>query len=497
MGGMMKKNLHWYDFIVVPSFSLGLSIASAVLTPLLLPYLVVLFMPADYKNTYLGNIRLVGLAVAMMVQPMAGLLSDRSTSRWGRRRPYIFIGTLFNIIFLGVMGASQLFVDSSADSFFWSIFGVSTSFALLLVGNVILQISSNVAQGASQGLIPDIVPEHQRGLASGVKSVYELIPSLLGLVIGPLVGGGKIWLTFGIIMAGFLVTMLVTVFFVHEEPLKEKATDKIAERMWRLVGLTAIFVLVTQVLQYFVKFSGNWFSAMGMNLNAQVALVGLAGLIAMAGSIFLGVYFGAWVGIGAEARQQKSFIWWVVNRLMFLAAVGSIQAFAQFYLKDVLGFPAAKAASNTGVLMAVVAIFLVISSLAGGALADKLGRKRLIYAASFIAAFGTVLLLFARDMPLVIVSGCFIGLGAGTFMATSWALGTDLAPAKEAGRYLGISNLAGAGAGIVGAGIGGPMADYFNKLQPGLGYLVIFAIYGALFLLAAVTMLRVKIPAKN
>ena len=80
-------------------------------------------------------------------------------------------------------------------------------------------------------------------------------------------------------------------------------------------------------------------------------------------------------------------------------------------------------------------------------------------------------------------------------MATSWALGTDLVPPKEAGRYLGISNLAGAGAGIVGTGIGGPMADFFNALKPGLGYLVIFAIYGALFLLSVAALSKVHIPA--
>ena len=57
--------------------------------------------------------------------------------------------------------------------------------------------------------------------------------------------------------------------------------------------------------------------------------------------------------------------------------------------------------------------------------------------------------------------------------------------------------LAGAGAGIVGAGIGGPMADFFNALKPGLGYLVIFAIYGALFLISVATLTKVHIPASR
>jgi MFS family permease len=98
---------------------------------------------------------------------------------------------------------------------------------------------------------------------------------------------------------------------------------------------------------------------------------------------------------------------------------------------------------------------------------------------------------------MVIVSGCILGVGAGTFMASNWALGTDLVPPKEAGRYLGISNLAGAGAGIVGAGIGGPMADFFNRTHPGLGYLVIFAIYAGLFLLSVVVLRGIPEPNKS
>jgi MFS family permease len=210
----------------------------------------------------------------------------------------------------------------------------------------------------------------------------------------------------------------------------------------------------------------------------------------MAGAIFVGVFTGAWVGIGKEARDQRSFIWWVINRLLFLAAVNSIQSFIQYFLTDVLHM--ANAATVTTVVMAVVAVFLIISALAGGYLADRVGRKRLVAISGLVAAAGTVVMIFATSIPMVVVSGCIIGIGAGTFMATNWALGTDLVPPKEAGRYLGISNLAGAGAGIVGAGIGGPMADFFNGLRPGLGYLVIFGVYAALFLLSVAVLVKVK-----
>jgi Na+/melibiose symporter-like transporter len=359
---------------------------------------------------------------------------------------------------------------------------------------MLLQVSSNTGQAAVQGLIPDLVPIHQRGRASGVKAVMELVPSIPLIAVGALVGRGKIGLTTGLIMAVFLITMLITVFGVREEPQEEPEPRDIGPLIWRLVGLTIIFVAATQGGAWFVGFAGDVLAGQGADVTAQVAIVGLAGLLAMAGAILIGVYLGARVGIGPEASEQTSFIWWVVNRLLFLAGVGSIQGFALYYLRDVLLLPDAE--RWTGVLLAFVAVFLIASALGGGYLSDRLGRRRLVALSGLVAAAGTLVLLLAGDITLVIVAGSIIGLGAGTFMATNWALGTDLVPPHEAGRYLGISNLAGAGAGIVGAGIGGPMADFFNALEPGLGYLVIFGLYGMLFLLSAVVLVRVKVPAK-
>ena len=494
-GDTMAGRLRWIDHITINIYWLGINIASGIITPVLLPYLVVLFMPPEQKNTYLAQVRVFGLAVAMLVQPVAGMLSDRTTSHWGRRRPYICAGALFNILFLGIIGASTAFIGSALDSFFQSAFGVSAAYAVLVGGVVLLQISSNVGHGALQGLIPDLVPEDQRGQASGVKAVMELVPVFLVLGIGPLVDAGRVWLTIGIIMASFPITMLVTLLTVHEAPLQEKPDAPIAEPILRLVALTVIFIAVTRAAIWLVSASGTWLTQRDAALGLTIALVGTAGLIAMAGSILLGVYFGAWVGIGKEAPRQTGFIWWVVNRLLFLAAVGSIQGFAQYFLSDVLHIP--NAATMTSVLLGGVAVFLIPSALIGGRMADRVGRVRLVALAGLVAAGGTALLLFSTNMPMVVVSGCIIGTGAGIFMATNWALGTDLAPAGEAGRYLGISNLAGAGAGIVGAGIGGPMADSFNALQPGLGYLVIFAIYGALFLLSTATLALVGEPARR
>ncbi len=487
----MSKLLRWYQHLAINSYWLGLNIATGIITPLLLPYLVVQFMPADYKNTYLANLRVIGLAVAMFVQPLAGMFSDRNTSRWGRRRPYVFASAVLNVLFLAIIAATPALKGSPLDPAFLRTLGATTAYLVLLIGVVLLQVSSNLGQGAIQGIIPDLVPPSQRGFSSGVKSVMELLPVFLVLFIGPLVDAGRISLVVFIMMAGFVVTMFITLRWAKETQQTEVPTESLREPIIRIALLTTIFVTVSRVAVWLVQISGVLVK--GYAVPVQVAVVGIAGLVGMAGSIFLGVYLGAWVGIGSQARKQTSFIWWVINRLLFLAAVGSIQSFAQYYLKDVLHVP--NPATMTTILLAVVALFLIPSALGGGSLADRFGRKRLLYASGLVAGFGTLILLFANGMPLVIVAGCLIGLATGTFMATSWALGTELAPANEAGRYLGISNLAGAGAGIVGSGIGGPMADFFNLLQPGLGYIVIFTLYAILFFVSVFTLTNIHSPA--
>lgn len=487
----MDKRMTWLDHIMINIYWLGINVASGTITPVLLPYLVALFVPDELKNTYLATVRVAGLAVAMMIQPIAGVLSDRNNSRFGRRRPYIVGGTIANIIFLIIVGTSPNFVGSALDGVVEPLLGVNSAYVILLAGIVLLQISSNFAQGALQGLIPDLVPENQRGRSSGVKAVLELLPAFLIIFIGPLVDAGKIWLTIGIIAFSFFITMVLTVLFVHEDPYQNKSDEKVGEAVIRLVALTGIFVGVSQLAVRVVSASAKYFALQSLSIGLQVVLVGLVGLIGMAGSIFIGVYFGAWIGIGKQAHRQKSFIWWVINRLLFLAAVGSIQGFAQYFLSDSLNIP--NAATMTTYLLAAVGVFVIPAALGGGYLADRIGRKRLVGLSGLIAGGGTLLLLFSTNITLVIISGCIIGAGAGIFMATSWALGTDLAPAEEAGRYLGISNLAGAGAGIVGAGIGGPMADFYNAINPGMGYLVIFAIYGALFVLATLSLTMVRI----
>ncbi|HZU87229.1 MAG TPA: MFS transporter, partial [Anaerolineaceae bacterium] len=219
------KKMRWFDYLTLNSYSLGFNLSTATITPILLPYLVVLFMPPEEKNTHLATVRVIGLAMAMLMQPLFGMLSDRSTSRFGRRRPFIVAGTLLNILCLVLVGFTPSLPGAGTSGFL----GVSIAFAALIAGIILMQVGANISMGAYQGLIPDLVPEDQRGRASGVKSIMELLPIILVMFIGPLVGKGLIWQVVGILILGYVLVTLVTMFFVHEKPLLEKPVGPLRE----------------------------------------------------------------------------------------------------------------------------------------------------------------------------------------------------------------------------------------------------------------------------
>ncbi len=175
------------------------------LNSIILPLVLLQYVDETQKNTYLGLLTFTGLLLAMIFQPLVGILSDRSRFRRGRRRPFVFVGTLLAIIFLPGIG-------------------LAGSVVLLLAVYCLLQISTNTAQGAFQAFIPELVPEEHRGRASGVKSIMELLG---GLILVRLVayfmdsyylGDGErwLWVSLGAIGIALLGAMLFTVFTVKE-----------------------------------------------------------------------------------------------------------------------------------------------------------------------------------------------------------------------------------------------------------------------------------------
>jgi MFS family permease len=140
-------------------------------------------------------------------------------------------------------------------------------------------------------------------------------------------------------------------------------------------------------------------------------------------------------------------------------------------------------AKQTGDLLAMITITLIFLALIGGWLSDRVGARKTLVAASVLASLGCILLLFARTPQTLLLYGSVVGAGIGLFLTANWALANRLAPPDEAGKFLGLTNLATAGAGAAGR-LEGPLIDLLNSLQPGAFYG-----YTAMFLFGALTTL--------
>ncbi len=475
------KTRKWYDFISINLFWLGLNFRNTALGSVFMPYMVSLFVNPEVKNTALGLMRTAGLIIAMLVQPLAGMMSDRNTSRYGRRRPYIFVGVLLDLLFL------------TAIAF-------STNYWTLLIAVLLIQVSSNISHGPLQGLIPDLVPPEQHGRASAFKSIFELLPIILvPLTIASLVEGGQLgWAVFatGLFL---LVIMLLTMLLVKEQPLQEKPTISPNEPLRLVFGmlkgilLGALAGIASGVI---VGAASGIFALIFLNKSLAL-LVGLSlgGLTSMVVAVLVGVWSGIKQALGDETKDTPAFPWWVTNRFFFLAAATSLQGFAAYFLMSTFGITIEAAIGLSANLFLVAGVFTLLTALPSGWLSDKIGHRTLVFISGLIGLVGTALLLLTYQFPLlslIYMAGCLIGFATGLFMTTNWALGTTIVPDEKAGRYLGISNLAGAGAGMVGAGIGGPLADLIDRSNPGSGYFVLFFCYAALFLLSSLTVLRIK-----
>jgi MFS family permease len=479
------KKFHWYDHLSVNLLCLGINIRNHAVGSLFLPYLVDQFVQSGMKNSALGMLRTAGLIVAMLAQPVFGLLSDRSTSRFGRRRPFIFAGFLLDLLFL------------AAIYFAWN-------YPALVVDLLFFQISANMSHGPLQALIPDLVPENQRGVSAGIKAIFELIPLIIvGFGIAGLVSRGHYPLAVVVTGAAMLLIMLLTLLLVKEQPLAQKPDSPFWPPMRRVLGMLAGLLAGAAAGIAAGGLAGGVVGLVSWPLlgarSAQMLGIGLAGLVAMVTAVGAGVWAGvrSTLGktIGAKTVERAPFTWWVINRLFYLAAITSLQSFAPFFFMFAFKISRDEAVGLTGSLMTMVGVFTLLTALPGGWISDRFGHRKIIAGSGIAAAFGSFLLLITvwlPSIPLVYAIGAVLGLATGLFMAANWAYGTSLVPAAEAGRYMGISNLAGAGAGIVGTGIGGPVADWLNSFSPGLGYFVIFLSYALLFLLSALSLRGIK-----
>ena len=387
------------------------------------------------KEIATAILALAGALMALLVQPLAAAVSDYTKTRWGRRKPYIFIGTLLDVLFLAGLAWSNTFL---------------AVFAFI----VLLQFSSNFAQGPFQAYVPDLVPASQVGIASGLMGVMIVTGNFVGI------GAAAIAIAMGDFRWGIaavavleLTTMLVTVLGVREPP--------------------------------------------GVAPPRQSKTLG-----------------GAIRGTAKEVLSHRSFLWLLGSRAFFLVAVSLLTRMALFYMRDTVGLAPDQGALAVGVAGALVLITNGLAAYPSGILSDRLGRKTMIYVACAMGFLGMLPLVLAQRDPAITIgplafgggsleivypvaglSIILVGAGFGTFFAVDWALITDIIPKQTTGRYMGISNVVTAMAGPMALFIGGITAAVFNQVAFGLGPRMAMLV-AAIFNVVAALLLRPVDPRR-
>jgi MFS family permease len=439
-GARTARKLGHLDFALLSIYWVAIGYLWTSLGGLIIPDLVIQLVGRRHEGSALAVLEGIGSLMAVIWQPVVGAVSDRTRSRWGRRRPFIVIGTVGDVIFL---------VGLALSGSYW----------LVVIFYFLLQTASNTAQGPYQGLMPDVVPVSQRGTASG----YYGISNVLGLLAGT-IGAGFILMHAGRVVAilsigGLLLaTMLPTVLLIPDraQPISEQFTG------------------VRQAL----------------------------------------------MATFARPLRYPAFMWLMASRLLILMGLVGVQSFVFFYFSNVFfggNRHATIAASYTLQGLVIVCAFAV--ALPAARASDRFGRRPFILLGGLLGAAGLLMLVFSNYelLPTRLVEpvsdalkvpdlaaqatlvGILIGIGYGLFFSVDWAFIQDVIPGDEAGLFMGFSNIATAGSGIIARFVGGFLLDPFNAGPrifglPG-GFPVIFSVFSAWLLIGALLIL--KVPEKR
>src|SRR6266446_4337428 len=155
---MPLPKVRWTQILAISIFWFALNFHWAALGLIILPSQVVKIVGDLSKGQALAFVLVPGAFVSLFANPLVGMLSDRTRGKlaaWGRRRPYILLGTLVNV-----------------GALLWM--AVAWDIPSLTMAYILLQFSSNAATAPFHALLPDIVPVEQRGMASGVMSVLSI-----------------------------------------------------------------------------------------------------------------------------------------------------------------------------------------------------------------------------------------------------------------------------------------------------------------------------------
>lgn len=491
--------LRWTQILAISIFWLALNFHWSALGIIILPSQVFKIVGELNKGEALAFVLVPGAFVSLFANPLFGLLSDKTRGRlaiWGRRRPYILLGTLVNVGALVWMAASRDIVS-------------------LAIAYVLVQFSNNAATAPFHALLPDVVPEEQRGLASGVMGLLSIVGSIGGVIVGGLFIDASrplpayeqgLWLAYGLIIAVLVALMLITIFSVNErkgfsaqmaEQEARQASDvaaahatmgvvqeKAVRRAWlspsvirNVVGTVIVAGCVWVVMAVWNRFAGGEVQISGDVQQVVLEVIITIGILRL---------------FDFNPRRDPDFAWVLLTRLVMMMGIYTVQDFLQFYMQDAV--KVAHPEQQTTNFIIILSLTSLFSAFGAGWLSDRFGRKRMVYiAGGFMAVVGLIFII-TQSLPIVLAAGAIFGIGYGAYVSVDWALVADVLPShSNYARDMGVWNISLSLPQVIAPVIGGPLIDSFTRSgHPVLGFQLLFAMSIAYCLIGTVTVRYIR-----
>jgi len=433
---------------------MGINAQSAALLPIVIPTQILLFVaPGGVGNaqqaTFLGWFSAGGAVVALIVPPVIGVISDHTHHPWGRRRPYIVVGTA-----LALVGAWGLAVASGVAAF--------------AVAFLVMQLGVNMNVAAYQSLVPDLVGKSQRGAASGYLGLMTIIGNIGSLALAAflfervnlssapradIIGGSNAY--YALTGLALLATTVITIFGVHERmrPAPAAAARALAAEQ-----------SASRAPQRFVH--GGWLAA------------------------WIEPWIGPW--------RHRNFTWVFLTRCFVMLGLTLFLTFIEYYFANVAHVSNFIQATAVVALLALVGA--VVSSLLLGIYSDRVGRVVVVgLSTAFMAAPALGFTLFQGNFPLWPL-GLFFGLGYGGYTSVDWALAIDALPdANDVGKDMGIWSAATTLPAILAPALGAAViALAAVYADTAFGYRLVFGLATVFLLLGAlcVSFIREERPTQ-
>lgn len=230
-------------------------------------------------TTQWGLMMLIYAFIDALDNPVYGFLSDRTRTRWGRRRPWLTIGTPLLIVCFIAFYNLPAFLAGNAVFAYCMLFYV-------LTGTLDSVINANYA-----ALFPELFPnDAQRAKTNAMRQAFQLVAMIISIALTPLVtdklGYGLTTVLYGLLGGGVILYMTFTCRESDPEPHEAKPglwqaiRDLVTNRKFWIAGFASAFYsaamsLVLASVPFFVKYALGLSSGQSSFLLAAVLIIAI------------------------------------------------------------------------------------------------------------------------------------------------------------------------------------------------------------------------------